>query len=287
MAAALFTVLCVVMVPMTFLKDRSVYVTALLNTVLGLIGLNLLLCTAQRIRVLSKAVLVIHGGTILTLAGAVISSFGFVATVNVYEGTAADMAYRWDIKEDIPLGVALTVRKINMEFYPVPLKVGVLRGKEKFGLFMLKTGESFSLERFTVRADSLDFPSENLRLSVLDGGQLIGYADTGGANNLPSDFPYDFRLVAYKNPSHKKVWVELMLSRGSEVIAEGTSEANSPFRWGGFSFHNTEVRADRYGLPFAGIQINNDPGRPYVFFGFAVIGIGCTMYFMKRMAKSR
>ena len=283
LAAGLFLFLCLVLIPRTFWDAGNIYLSTVSNVLIGLMGLNLATCTLRRMKTLPKSVLVIHLGAVIVLAGAVISSLGFVATVNIYEGTVADTAYRWDIKQDMPLGVDLTVRKINMEYYPVSVKVGVLKGKEKFALFVLKTGESFNLEGYNVRADSLDFPSENLRLSIYDGGRFIGSADATGASDLPPGFPYEFKLVAYKNPSVKRAWLDLALSRGSGLIAEGTTEVNRPFTWGELNFYNTKISADSYGMPFAGIQISKDPGKPYVFFGLAVLAIGSVMYLFGRL----
>jgi len=228
-----------------------------------------------------------HLGAIFTLMGSLIGIFGFVTTVNIYEGTTVDKVYRWDINQDIPLGMELTLKKINMEYYPIPVKVGVLRGNEKVGLFILKTGESFNLGGYEIKSETLEFPSESLRLSVFNNGDFIGSADTSGGDDLPPDFPYKFVLVAFKNPSLKRMWLDLRLSRGSEIIAEGTSEVNSPFTWKGLRFHHTQVARDTYGIPFAGIQITKDPGRPFIFFGFGIMGLGSALYLITRVYGSK
>jgi hypothetical protein len=287
LAIGLFGAVSLIAIPGTFMEKKNIYSSPIFITILGLMCLNLLLCTLKRLKTLSMPVLILHGGVILTVIGSVISSFGFVATVNIYEGTSVNKAYRWDIKEDISLLMDLTVKKINIEYYPIPVRVGVLKGEKRAGLFELKTGESFNLEGYTVNADTLELPSENLRLSVFNQGHLIGAADTSGGRDLPADFPYRFVLVAFKNPHLKRMGVDLKLSRESEIIAEGSSEVNRPFKWQGLYFHHTSTGRDRYGIPFAGIQITKDPGRPYVFLGFSVMGIGAVLYLGRRIVKGK
>lgn len=277
----LFLLLCVFLIPGTFVKKTG-YTLGIPGTVIfGFLGLNLILCTVQRMKTLSMAVIVIHLGTLLTFTGVVISSFGYVATVNIYEGTSVDTVYRWDLEKDAPLGVDLKVKKVNVTYYPIPIKVGVLRGAEKVGLFLLKTGESFNLEGYDVRADSMEFPDENLKLTVFKENSLIGTAETAGTNNLPEDFPFEFRLVAYQDPHLMRAWVDLVISQGPEVLAEGTSEVNAPLSWDQLSFHHTAINADSFGNPYAGIQITYDPGLPYVYSGFVVLAIGSIMYMLR------
>lgn len=281
---SLFVILCLFLIPRTFIETEDIQLGTWGSIIFGFMSLNLVLCTVQRIKALTKAVLILHVGVLIIFTGVVISSFGYVATVNIYEGTKVDKVYRWDIKKDVPLGVDIMVKNINVQYYPVAVKVGVLRGQEKFGLFELKTGESFQLEQFTVKADALELKKEQkLNLTVYQGDNLVGTSDTLGENTLPADFPYEFKLVAYQTPSLKRVWVDLILSKNSDVVMEGTSEVNHPLTWGKFGFHHTKVDTDKYGLPFAGIQITNDPGVPYVYAGFVVAGIGCLVFLFKRL----
>lgn len=283
LAVGLFIAICLFAVPGTFIEKKDIYSSPVFVTLLGLTGLNLFLCTLQRVKTLSRPVLVLHSGVFVTLLGSVISSFGFIATVNIYEGGTVDRVYRWDIRDDSLLEMNLTVKKINREFYPVPVKVGVLKDGKKSGLFVLRTGESFNLEHYRIKVDTFEVPDNNLKISVFNQGHFIGFADTSGGTGLPSDFPYEFKLVAFKTPSLKRIWVDLMLSKGAEILAEGSSEVNKPLKWEGLSFYHTRADVDQYGMPFAGIQVTRDPGRPFVFFGFAIMGFGAAAYIMRRL----
>jgi hypothetical protein len=283
LAIGLFGIICLFALTGTFLEKEGFYSNPLFITMIGLMGLNIFLCTIKRKNALAWPIVILHTGIILTLAGSVVSSFGFVSTVNIYEGTTVDKVYRWDLKKDVSLGMELALKKINMEYYPVPVKVGVLRHGEKVGLFILKTGESFTLDNYEIRVEILELPSENLILNVFDQGYLIGSADTSGERDLPPDFPYDFVLVAYKDPHLKRMWIELALLHGSDVIAEGTSEVNSPFIWKNLRFYHVQTAQDQYGFRYAGIQIRKDPGRLFAFFGFGVIGLGSVLYFISKV----
>ena len=283
LAIALFLAICLLAIPGTFSETRNIYSSPLFVSLLGMLGVCTLACTVRRIKYLPLSVLLIHSGVILLLTGAVVSSYGYVTTVNIYEGTGVTEAYRWDKQADTPLGFELSVKKIITEFYPVPVKVGVLKGSEKHALFTLTTGESFKLGEYTVRIVSLDSVLKKLHLSVSRQGQLIGSADTSGERELPADFPYDFRLVAFRNHILKRMWVDLQLSMDSRTIAEGTSEVNMPFQWGGLDFFHVKTERDGNGRAYAGIQIVRDPGRPFVFASFIVLGIGVLMTFVRRI----
>ena len=246
-----------------------------IRIMLAMLFLALVLCTLRKLRSMRAATLFIHFGSIVAIIGFSISSFGFVATVNIYEGGATDSVYRWDVMSDRSLGYDLSVTKIHMEYYPIPVKIGVLRNGRKTALIETKTGDSFIFEDYLVRVDSLDPASRNLRLDLWSrAGKSIGTLFTSGPANLLEDLPLDFKLVAFKNPNLKRVWVDLELRMNGKVIAAGSSEVNRPFVWQGLRFFNTQVAKDPFGRAYAGIQIRKDPGIPYVYAGFAILCLG-------------
>lgn len=287
LALSLFGAITLFVIPGTFGIGRSLYASLPFKVLLALLMVNLLACTAQRWKRLKWPVLLLHCGVLVVLSGAFLTSIGYVATVNIYEGGKTELAYRWDLDQDVPLGFDLAVEKIYREYLPVPVKVGVLRGADKIGLFLLKTGEGFTVGDYQVRVDAIDLAAETLHLTVSQGGNAIGTASTSGETSLPEGFPYAFKLVAFKNPVLRRTWVDLKLLRDSTVLAQGTTEINSPFQWGGLYFYNTLIDRTPKGEPFAGIQIVRDPGRPVVFAGFVLAGIGALALFIRRLYANR
>ena len=286
-AVILFLAIALIAVPGTFTENRTIYGSPFFLSLLGAFGLNLILCTIRRIKSISKPVLILHGGVILTLAGCILTSFGYVATVNIYEGTAVDRIYRWDEDRDVSIGASLGIGKIHWEYWPVPVKVGVLHGLQKDQLFVSKTGDSFQYKNYRIEINDLDPRSESLNLSVFEGERKLGTCSTSGIRDLPPDFPYSFALVAFQTPRLKRQWVDLELIRDSGIVASGISEVNNPFRWDGLYFYNTQIATDPNGVSYAGIQVVRDPGRPYVFAGFTLIGIGSVLAFARRFSSRR
>lgn len=288
LAIALFLVISVVAIPGTVSNNRAIYSSPLFIALLALFGLNLILCTQRRFSSISWPVLVLHSGVLVTLLGCIVASFGYVATVNVYEGTRVDQVYRWDLKADAPLGAVMELKKINFEFHPMPIRIGVLKGEAKEGLFELKTGQSFQVGGYRVEVGQVEFNSENLRLTVFQGDRPVGTFDTlPGTGTLPKEFPYSFKLVAFKTPRMKRLWVDLQLTDSSGATVSGSSEVNGPFQWNGLYFFNTQVDRDSKGVPYAGIQIVRDPGRWLVFVGMSIVALGAVLATVRRWYGAR
>ena len=278
----LIGLLCLAILPGTFTESRAIYSHPLFLALLAVFGVQLTLCTLSRWRSLGISTLVIHGSIIVTLIGGLVSSFGYVATVNIYDGSSVDKVYRWDKQRDVSLGPTLSVRKINREYYPVPVRIGVRKGQEKLPLFTLSTGQSFRIGDYQVKVGHFDADLDKVRLDVLQNGVNIGFAETDGVTHLPPSFPYTFTLVAYVNPVLRHFWVDLDLLQNGKVIASGTTAVNHPFQWNGLYFYNTQIDRDTEGRFFAGIQIVRDPGRPIVFTGMTLLAIGSLLAFYRR-----
>ncbi len=283
----LLPVLCFFLAVTTFSEEIHNVIWIINGILIFLVLINLALCTIQRIKTLSWPVLVIHAGIIIVFIGGWISLFGFVATVNIYEGEISETVYNWNEREDVSLGADIMVKQLHEEYYPVPVKVGVLKNGEKKELFRLKTGESFLLEGYDIVVGSLDISAETLKLGVFKDDTFIGSADTLGESDLPAYFPFEFKLVAYVDPVIKRTRVDLALIKDHETVAEGSTKVNGPLHWNGMNFYHTETNRDKSGKPYIGLQITYDPGVETVYTGFSVISFGAVFYIGRKLRGSR
>ena len=284
---ALLFLLTIAVLPGTLLQDpRHYYRNYLLAALFVLFGLHLLLCTVTRWKSLAKSTLIVHCGIILIFVGAMFSLFRTVATVNIYEGDSTNSAFRWDLEQDLPLGLTAKISKINTEFYPTLLKIGVLRNGSKFALETVKTGDNFKLDDAIITVERLEPWKKSAYLTVRKGSKIIGTAYTEGVSTLPEEFPYQFKLVKYQNANIKNFSVDMELLRNGKVVTSGRSAINHPFHYEGMSFYNTSISADDRGRPFAGLQIVRDPGTKIVFSGMALTCLGAVLAFFRRRQSS-
>jgi|SRR6185369_6625660 len=282
----LFGLLAAAAIPGTLLKSqREYYNHPVFQVLIFAFALHLAICTARRWKTLSRTTLIVHAGVLITLAGAFLTGRGYVATINIYEGESSNSVYRWDLKQDTPFGHDIRVKKINTEFHPVPLQIGIMKGEEKFDLKTVKTGETFLLDGYSVKAEKFDPMREAVTVTVLKDSRLVGSADTLGVSSLPADFPFSFKLVAFQDAVIKRFGVDLELLENGHVVTSGVAEINHPFNWNGMDFFNTEISLDQDKRPFAGIQIVHDPGKYVVYSGMFILAAGTIAAWYRRFRR--
>ena len=279
LALFLFFSLAIFLIPETLLQANTSFYKLIKICLLSLFAANLLVCTVSRYKALRHHTLIIHLGCLVTIIGSMIGNFGYIATINLHPGISSDIAYRWDLEGDAPLGFSLEIKKINTEYYPVMVKIGVLENGNQAGLFQLQTGESFEFKGYTVETGSLDLEDRSLGLTIFKNNQLISQKKTTIAlsdTDKEIESPFICKLVAFKTPTVKKTWVDIGVTQDGQET-EGTTGVNQPFVWNGVRFFHTETGHDRYGAAYAGIQIVRDPGIAVVYLGFLCILLGCSL----------
>ncbi len=278
----LLAALAVVLIPATVSKLPLFIACGRL--LLGLLAINLTLCTFNHWRRLSGSVLLVHAGVLLILIGSLWSRAGFVATVNSYEGDAISTAFRWDRQEDTALGFTMMVKKINHDYYPTPVRVGVLMDGVAIKLYELRPGEGFAHAGYLV--DVLDFdplvPALHLAVTAPDGTRSMQTA----TKDIPASQPgFMCQLVAFQTPVVKRSWVDLDIIPETGPPLSGQAEVNHPFKWQGLRFYHTATGTDPTGRAYAGIQIVNDQGIPVVYLGFILVCLGNGLLLLRKTSR--
>lgn len=282
----LFGLLAAAAIPGTLLESqREYYSNPAFRLLLLAFALHLAICTGHRWNSLSRSTLVVHLGVLITIAGAILTGTGYVATINIHEGESSKTVYRWDLEKDTDFSHEIRIRKITRLFQPTLLQIGVMKGEKKHALNTVKSGETFQLDGFTVRVDNFDPWFELVSVSVLKGEQLLGTADTDGASTLPEDFPFSFKLVKFKDTVIKRFWVDLEFLENGQVVKSGKTEINAPLSWNGLDFFNTLISLDQDKRPYAGIQIVKDPGKYVVYTGMFILSIGTIAAWYRRFKR--
>jgi len=282
----LFGLLIAAAIPGTLLESqREYYNNPAFRLLLLAFALHLAFCTYHRWKTLSRSTLVVHLGVLITIVGAVMTGMGYVATINIYEGESSKTVFRWDLDQDTPFSHEIRVKKIHVDLAPVPLKIGIMKGAEKHALKILKTGESFTLDSYSIKLERFDPFKEAVTISLSQGTELLGTAEVPGISSLPADFPYSFTLVAFKRSLLNRSWLDLELLENGHVVTSGTTEINHPFHWNGIDFFNTSINQDKDKRPYAGLQIVKDPGKHVVYSGMIILSIGTIAAWYRRFKR--
>ena len=284
-ALAILLLLGLTAIPGTFLENRQGYYgSSPFLLLLVLLGLSLLVCTLRRWRRLATGVLVVHLGMLVILGGFVVREVtGVVATVNLYPGDTVSRFYIPDRDREAELGFSLQVQRVVTEYHPVPLKIGVLRGAAKQGLYTVKTGGMFMAQGYRGVVERFNRQGPSVQMTVYAGEARLGTVDTAGNTTLPGDFPLKFKLVAYQDPQISRSALELQTARSNEPPLNGSVEVNQPLSRYGFDFYYVQHAFDRQGREYVGIQIVRDLGRPIVFLGMALAAVGAVMVAFRRL----
>lgn len=275
LAVWLFVLLAAVLIPFVFFRAQP-FLRWAVATLLVLLGMNLACCTVTRFTSLRRPTLLCHGGFLLVLCGALWGMTGYVATVNLYENDQVSTLYRWDREEDFQPGFAVRVGQVRQSWYPVSVKIGVLRDGKKADLYETREGGFFDIDGVRIEVESFAVDTEQAALVARggDGAELARISTADGSEFVHGGAVYAFRLVAFKEPAVREVAVPVEVLLDEAVAAAGVISINNPLDWQGHRIFLTSVDHDQYGNPYVGLQITKDPGVLVVYAGFAVLCVG-------------
>ncbi|MBI5142625.1 MAG: hypothetical protein HZA20_10645 [Nitrospirae bacterium] len=280
LTAALLAALALLSIPGTLLERSGVVLAPVYAALVVALCVNVAVCVFSRRRGIRLSALVMHVGIILLIAAGFFSMTRRVMTVNIHVGDSVSTVYDWSAERETTLDHEIRIVSMDNRHYPSRVKVGVLSGGEKAGLFEIETGRSFESGGYRVMASSIDPLAVTLNLEVYRGDTLVEKIQVPRTGDAPlPGTPLSFRLVAYQTPRLKSASVNIEIVSGGKVAASGSSGVNKPFSWGGRGYYHTNTAVDEFGNPYAGIQVVEDRWKPLVYIALVALACGVSLRF--------
>ncbi|MFH1338505.1 MAG: cytochrome c biogenesis protein ResB [Candidatus Omnitrophota bacterium] len=273
---------------------------------LSLLGLNLLVCSLNRIRFRksSAGLVVTHLSILIILTGAIIGAFlGERGFMPLYEGQASDsfvtnkgigkldfkihlddFILEWYNKPGHQITAVVQDRKIKKVFlaemgkkYPIEgtgLALQILRYLPDFYLKDKNSG---------TRSDAPNNPAVLVRIYKDQASE-----DRWVFEKFPGFFEdkdKDVELLYKWQGQIKDFKSKLKVIDGESVVRTATIEVNHPLKFNGYTFYQS--RYDLEQLNWTGLEVVKDPGVPFVYAGFILLNVGIILVFYPKIRTGR
>lgn len=215
----------------------------------------------------------VHLSVLLIMAGALIGSLGFVATLNIYSGTSSSQFFDWAAQQDRPIGFTFRLDHFEPRYYPIELKFAVIdptTGEAREEI-VGTVGETVSVPTLGLEAKIEKFDPIAQRLELMlsrNGRDPERYFAKGGERD-PSNTVEGHVLypIAFRDPMLRQYYSEVSILEQGRVVHQGVIQINHPLKYRGVWVYQTAFNADEEGRLYAGFQFVKDPGANLVWGG--------------------
>ena len=290
---------------LTLCRLDDIYHSGLFTFLLGLLGINLALCTWQRqlhIRLRRPDVLLTHVAILTVLAGGMVTSLlGRRGSLPLNVGETADAVAG---KPGFALPFAVKLEDFRIEYYGSGShRITVTDRQAGWSeTAEVQVGSAAALHGGAVRAAALayypdfvmdaDGPATKsqdpdnpaLRLELTDAQGAEKHWAFAKFPDFHAD-PKSRYSVAYELTAGriKQFRSEVAILEGGWIAARRSLEVNNPLRWKGYTLYQAGYDPENPG--FSNLLVSHDPGVPVVYAGFLLLTAGLTWTFLRGMRR--
>jgi hypothetical protein len=257
----------------------------------GLLVVNIFFCAWKRLGSLpfysprTWTFAGMHLGVILLATGMILDgAFGFLGTKYYYRGVPDSSYFDWRKNREESFPFRVEVVGTETRFHPLNLQVGVKDSAgNKVGLYAVREGVPFDAGKSGIRVTPRRFDIETKTLLLdaeFDGRKMGGLSSSAGTPASVSG--HAVSLVAYANPEPSEYVARVRFHPASGSPVEKEIRVNRPAAFAGTSYCLVEIGADRYGNPYAGLQMTREPGEPVFWAGALLFALSLVARFLAR-----
>ncbi len=309
LAISLLAIIAVILIEATVMRNqaqarRYIYHSWWFISLLALLCLNLILCTAGRwsFKVRRLGTTLTHAGVLIMVIGVVAGTVGGErGLLQLYIGHS-DKTY-YDGEERVPLPFTVYLQDFKVERYRdrgvrEQLVVQVVDRETVQGV-PLQVGKTFEVAGTPYRVTTVRYEPDFVVLGEGRYGSrssdpnnpavqvnVEGVGEEGArwvfANflGMHQDANSNVRLYYQRIERIKAFKSKVELYEGGRLVASKTIEVNKPMKYRGYSIYQSSY--DRDHEQFSVFEIARDPGVPFVYLGFLIISAGVIFSFYIR-----
>lgn len=242
----------------------------------ALLVVNILFCAGKRIGSLPFSLprtwtfAGMHFGIILLAAGMILDGlYGFIGTKYYYRGVPDSSYFDWRKNREESFPYKVEVVGTETRFHPLDLRIGVKDpAGGRVGVFTVREGIPFDAGGSGIRVTPrrFDRATETLILDAEFDGRKSGALSASAA--VPASVKgYAVLLLAYAEPQASEYIARVRFLPAGGPPVEKEIGINRPAEFAGTSYCLVDLGADRYGNPYAGLQMTREPGEPVFWAG--------------------
>jgi cytochrome c biogenesis protein len=290
--------------PLTLCRLDDIYHSGVFTFLLGLLGLNLALCTWQRqfhVR-LRPDVLLTHIAILTVLAGGMTTGIaGRRGSLPLNVGETKDTA---EGKPGFALPFSIKLEDFHVEYYGSGRhRLTVTDSKAGWSeTAEIQVGESTTLHGGTVRVKALEFypdfvidqngpatrsqspdnPALRLEIAAAQGTEKQWVFARFPGMHMGGTSRYEL-AYALAPGQVKQFRSEVALLESGWVAARRDIAVNKPLRWKGYSLYQAGYDPDNPG--YSNLLVSHDPGVPVVYAGFLLLTAGLVWTFLRSLRR--
>ncbi|MBI5419441.1 MAG: right-handed parallel beta-helix repeat-containing protein [Deltaproteobacteria bacterium] len=257
----------------------------------GMLVFSILVCAGKRLvslplsRPRTWTFAGLHLGLVLLAAGMILDGlFGFVGTKYYYVGVPESSYFNWREKREKSFPFKVEVAGMETRYHPLNLQIGVKDATgNKVGLYTVREGVPFAAGKTGIVATPRRFDIETKTLLLdagLGGQRMSGIQATA---EIPARIEgYAITPVAYANPEPAEYVARVRFRSPGGAVAQEEIRINHPVLFSGVYFCLVDVSADKYGNPYAGLQMTREPGEKLFWTGALLFGLSLPGHFLAR-----
>lgn len=278
----------------------SIYYSPFFISLLTLLGINLIICTLNRINLKKITLIIMHLSLVVILTGSLLSLIsGEKGTIGLHEGELTSRFISQGKQKE--LGFTVKLERFTVEYYDIETHsiVVYVDGNQKMQLCDMKIGEYCPVKNSSYNLQLIDFYPDFYLQKGKPASKTNNPDNPAVLVKITKDKSEETRWLLSKFPNFaeaaefkdiltvydfqapvKEYKSEIAILEKGKEIKKADLKVNRPLTHKGYSLYQSDYNPDD--LTWSGLKVKKDPAITIVYFGFIVLNLSVILNFYRK-----